>query len=226
MKRKPLFLVLMGPQGCGKGTQSEFLTDHFSIPSVTAGGLFREAIHKNNALGKKIKALVDQGGLLPDDLVHKVMKAALGRKAYLNGAIIDGYPRTPEQARLLDSIVKVSAAIIIQISDQVSVARLTNRLVCEKCGTNYNLRTRKPAVPGVCDRDGEKLVKRHDDTAPAIRARLKLYHETTEPVVDYYRKKKIAVAVDGEQPIVEVHEAIAAALEDELGIIKSSKVVR
>jgi adenylate kinase len=214
-----LIFVLLGPQGAGKGTQAEYLTDHFGIPALSVGQMFREEIAIGSDLGNKVKSFVDNGKLVPQDITNKVTANALKLPQYKAGIILDGYPRDLIQAEALAGIATVSALIDIEISDAEAINRLSQRLVCKTCGRSYNLVTRAPVVAGICDKDGGALERRKDDTPEAIRDRLQTYHSVTEPIVDYYRKQGTVALVNGEQPIVEVHESIVDGLK-KLGIEK------
>jgi len=214
-------MVLLGPQGAGKGTQAEYLTDHFGIPSVSIGSLLRAEIKAGTELGKKIAADVDSGKLVNQDITNAIIAAQLKQPEHADGIILDGYPRDLIQAEALDEIAHVDALVAIDISDIESVNRLSRRLVCSKCGKNYNEVSLPPATAGICDKDGAALTKRKDDEPDAIRDRLQTYHKETEPIIDYYQKQGIVARVNGEQPIVEVHEAIVLELKRSCGIEKA-----
>lgn len=208
-----LIFILLGPQGAGKGTQAEYLTDHFGIQSLSIGQALRAEAASGSDLGKRVQTFLDAGKLVPQEVTDEMILAALKKPEFAKGIILDGYPRNAAQAASLDRVAKVSALIAIDISDAEAINRLSHRLVCKTCGRSYNEITRPPVVPGVCDKDGGVLEKRKDDMPDAIRERLKTYHADTAPLIDYYAKQGIVARVQGEQPIVEVHEDIVAELK-------------
>jgi len=220
MANKRLILLLLGPQGAGKGTQAEYLEDHFGVKTVSVGSMLRAEMKKGSKVGKQVEAFVNSGKLAPNDLVDQIVEAQVHAKEYRKGVVLDGYPRDPAQAVTFDKFAKISAVVVIQISDDEAVERLKHRLVCEKCGMNFNEVSRPPVVKGICDKDGGKLMKRKDDKPKAIRGRLKIYHHETKRVIEHYAKKGLVAEVDGEQPIVEVHEAIVDVLKEKFGIKK------
>lgn len=208
MARKRLRAVLFGPQGSGKGTQGRMLADHFGVPLIGSGELFRAEIQEKTALGKLVKSYVSRGALVPDELVNAVVQKQLKAVAVDRGFILDGYPRNVEQAESLDKVVKINLALQIKISDGESLRRLLGRRQCSGCKTIFHIEDHKPAVEGHCDACGKALFKRDDDDEEIIRARLQAYHFMTEPLASYYRQRGVLLAVKGEQPIASLYEEL------------------
>lgn len=212
MKRKVKFVIL-GPQGAGKGTQAGFLSKHFHIPHISAGDELRAEIASGSSLGKKIASVIDGGGLLPSTFMNALMKKRLSKKDCAHGWLSDGYPRQLPQAKMLARFSPPDVVILLHISDQAAITRLSGRRVCPH-GHIYHIQHHRPTKrTGYCDHDGLKLKLRHDDTPSAIRKRLRLYHSETEPVLDWYRKKKIVVTVDAHDTIHNVYQSVLSALE-------------
>ena len=217
-------VILMGPQGSGKGTQAERLGPRLGLVKIATGDLFRTAIAAETDLGRQVKAIYDRGELVPDGLTVALVEERLDevarRKALgegVNGALFDGFPRTQAQAETLDAALAargaaVTAVIEIVVPIERLVARLAGRRVCERCGAVYHLEFNPPARRGVCDRCGGAVIQRDDDTPEAIKRRLGLYHQQTAPLLDFYRRRGLLVEVDGNRTIEEVTGAIVAAL--------------
>jgi adenylate kinase len=204
-------IVLLGPQGSGKGTQAKLISKYYGIPHISMGEVFRNVAEKNTELGRMVKSLIDKGKLVPDDITVKIVKDAI--KDCEKGFILDGFPRTIHQAKLLEDIVNIDFVLFIKISDEEGIKRLSNRVQCPKCGKIYNLYTSpQPKTDNVCDDCGLKLVQREDDKPDAIMKRLEIYHRKTEPLVDYYGKKGVLHSVNGEQTIEKVFEDIKKIL--------------
>ena len=208
---KPLYLTLIGPQGSGKGTQAELLRDYFRIPSLSMGAVLREIATQGTLEGDRIKVLLAQGSFIGNDVTGRLIIEHLSGKRYQNGVVLDGYPRDLVQARALSRTISLNAVVAIEISDAEATARLSGRIVCSTCGANYNLRTNPPLKPGICNTDGQPLKRREDDTPEAIKKRLLMYHEETEPLFRFY--KGITIRIHGEQTIAEVHQAIIEGLK-------------
>ncbi len=205
---KLLRVTLFGPQGSGKGTQGELLADRFDIPLIGTGELFREEIKSKSSLGKLVKSYVDAGTLAPDDLTNAVVQKHLKKQGSKRGFILDGYPRTVDQATQLDKFLKISLAIHIRISDDEAVDRLSGRVQCTKCRQTYHLKHSPPIKKDMCAICGGDLVRRADDTPSVIRKRLETYHFMTEPLTRYYRQRGVLLNVNGDQPIPYVFEEI------------------
>ena len=207
-------LVIVGPPGAGKGTQAKIIASKLSIAHISTGEIFLHHIRNQDALGKKVKAYYEKGNLVPDTLVHEVVKGALKNPAAKAGFMLDGYPRNLAQARFLDKEVHIDHTINIVVSDEDVIKRMTGRRLCD-CGAFYNLNIPelKPKDPTKCDKCGHKLTQRPDDNERAIRERLDVYHTQVLPVVEHYRKKGLVLDVDGSGTVEEVTALIVSALE-------------
>lgn len=200
-------ICLFGPQGSGKGTQAKILTDRLGIPHISTGDLFRLAIESGTELGKKVAGIVKSGTLVPDDVTFDLLKDRISQNDCASGFVLDGFPRTLTQARLLEEYMPIDHAVVLQISDDESLKRLTNRRHDLKTGAIYNLYTSpKPPQDMI-----PSLVQRPDDRAEAIAKRLVQYHQETEPLFMYYQDK--VLRVNGEQSIEQVADDIAQALQ-------------
>ncbi len=210
-------ILLLGPQGAGKGTQAEILSAKLNIPIVSLSRLFREEIDRNTGLGQAISEFVERGDRVPPDITDQLITGRLEEDDTVNGMILDGYPRTPEQIETLNKILKdlqrqLTHVIVLRIPDDLAVWRLSGRRVCSnpRCGANYHVEANPPKKdPNLCDRCGSPIIQRIDDVPDAIKHRLELYHRDSEPVIDYYRKQGILHEVDGSRTIDEVAGSIA-----------------
>jgi adenylate kinase len=184
-------VVLFGPPGSGKGTQSKFLVARFGIPQISTGDMLREHIQRGDDIGKAIEALMKAGSLVPDELVNELVRVRLAEPDCANGFILDGYPRTRQQAEVLMALLKElgrdEVVIHLVVDYNVIIARISGRRVCPKCGTLYNSSSRPPRVPGICDLDGTALVIREDDRESVVRERLEAYEKQTRPLIEYFR---------------------------------------
>ena len=205
--------ILIGCPGAGKGTQAKKLSKHYDIAHISTGDLLREQIANGTELGKKAKTYMDAGGLVPNEIIIGMMKEKIEG---LSGAfLLDGYPRTIEQADALATIVDIDLAINIDVADEVLVDRLTKRRSCPKCNAVYHLTNKPPKKDGICDSCGAELYQRDDDKEETIRNRLKVYRENTFPLIDYYSKKGKLVTIKGnEGTIDDVFANIEKALKD------------
>ena len=210
--KKRLRAVILGPQGCGKGTQGELLAEKFGIPVVSSGDLFRAEMTKGSSLGLIAQQYVATGCLAPDELVNGIMSSQLKSLDLTRGFLLDGYPRTVDQAAFLQRILPVNVAIFIKIPDELAVSRLLSRIQCPECKVIYNTRDVQPALSGICSVCGGKLKRRDDDVEEAIRVRLANYHFMTEPLERYYRMKDVLLMVKGDQSIDYVHETLMTKL--------------
>lgn len=210
-------VILMGPQGSGKGTQASRLASVLKIPQITTGDIVRKIEKENTPLGKEVKNLIDKGNLVPDATMDKIIKGRLSQEDCKKGFILDGYPRTLGQARFLDEITKIENVIVLEIPENITVDRISSRRVCKKCGANFNLKTMKPKMDGICDVCGNALIMRQDDHPSAIRKRLELYHKETSPIINYYKKKRLVTVINGNQKIEEVQKILMRLLRKRKG---------
>jgi adenylate kinase len=216
----PTYLVLLGPPGAGKGTQAKRLCAELGLPHVSSGDIFRQHLSAESELGLLAKRYMDQGELVPDDVTIAMIGDRLGQPDCSDGAILDGFPRTPAQADGLDGILAehggaVDAVLYVQVSDEELIHRLTGRLVCRANGHIYNLSFNPPEQPGVCDIDGSELYQREDDKEETVRNRIKVYQEQTAPLIEYYRQRDLLVDINGEQPAEQVTDEMLAAISKE-----------
>lgn len=217
--QSPLYLVLFGAQGSGKGTQARLLQDRYGIPQIATGDLFRHNLKNETELGQLAKGYMDRGELVPDEVTNAMVEERLSRPDVAAGAVFDGFPRNIAQAAALEKMLadkgaSVAQAIYIKVQEEELMRRLTGRRVCRGCQATYHLMFNPPAQPGICDRCGSPLYQRDDDKDEgAIRRRLQLYFEETLPVIDWYRSKGLLAEVEGEQSIQAVQGAIVALLE-------------
>lgn len=216
-------IILLGPQGSGKGTQSERVRARMSLASIATGELFRSAIKGETELGKRIKEIYDRGELVPDDITVALVEERLdsraqhGPQSHLAGALYDGFPRTAAQAQALDEMLarrgdEISVAIAIDVPREKLIERLSGRRVCSVCGRVYNVVSDPPKQPGVCDLDGGQIIQRADDTPEAVAKRLDLYELETAPLVDRYAERGLVVHIDGDRPIDDVTDDVVAAI--------------
>jgi adenylate kinase len=211
-------IVIFGPPGAGKGTQAKYISEEFNVPHISTGDILRENVREGTQLGKKAKEYMDKGALVPDDLLIDLIKERLQKPDTRRGFLLDGYPRTLAQARALDRILddinkNLDAVVNVDVGANELVRRLGGRLTCRKCGASYNIKTKTPKVPGICDVCGGELYHRADDTEAAIKNRIEVYKKQTQPLIDYYKKKGLLIDIDGEREIDEVRSDIMKALE-------------
>jgi adenylate kinase len=187
-------LVIFGPPGSGKGTYASRLQARLGIDVIATGDLLREVMKEETPLGRKVKGFVEKGQLVPDDVVIQVLKQRLRRSSSEKGFILDGFPRTIEQARALEKLIKVDCVIRLTVPDWIIIERLSSRRICRSCGEVYNIRFLKPKVDGICDKCGGQLYQRSDDMPEVIKSRIGVYERQTEPVLQYYGKKRVPFA--------------------------------
>jgi adenylate kinase len=212
-----LNLILFGPPGAGKGTQAERLREDFQLPFISTGDMLRTNVSNETELGTKAKAFMDAGDLVPDDLIVAMAAERLQEEDAGDGFILDGFPRTIEQAKALDKQLsalgrRVTAALLIDVPDEEVIRRLSGRRVCVKAGHNYHVEFDPPKHEGVCDQDGSRLIQRDDDKADVIENRLRVYHEKTKPLVDYYDARGLMRRIDGTREPADVHGHIRAVI--------------
>lgn len=206
-------LILLGPQASGKGTQAEFLADKLKIPLISAGQILRDEVATKSEIGLEIKKQMDSGGLVSNAIVDKLVKNRLIKDDLKNGFIFDGFPRIRIQAKILATLTTITNVIVVEISDAEAMRRLSGRRTCPKCGKVYHLEFNPPKTAGLCDDDQEKLIIRTDDTPEAIHERLKIYHEETEEVIEYYEEQGLVIHINGEQSIEDVRKEIFQKLK-------------
>lgn len=212
-------VILMGPPGAGKGTQAQLITTLYNIPHISTGDMFREAVTKGTELGKKAKAFMDAGQLVPDEVTIGLMGERLAQPDCESGFLMDGFPRTINQADALDELLagigkKLDLVINIHVPTGVLIERMTGRLTCPQCKTVYHKVFQPPKQDGVCDKCGSGLQQRSDDTAvDTIKNRLEVYNQETSPLLEYYRQKGILAEVDGQRPQGQVFDDIRIYLE-------------
>jgi adenylate kinase len=212
-----LNLILFGPPGAGKGTQAERLERDFQLPFISTGEMLRSNVKGETELGKKAKQYMDAGDLVPDDLIVAMAADRLQEPDAQDGFILDGFPRTLDQAdalaKQLSSVGRrVTTALLVDVPDEEVVRRLSGRRMCVKSGHNYHVEFDPPKHEGVCDQDGSRLIQRDDDKPEVIENRLKVYHEQTEPLVEHYDEQGLMRRIDGTRPASEVHDHIRAVI--------------
>ncbi|MFV0401344.1 MAG: adenylate kinase [Oscillospiraceae bacterium] len=207
-------LILLGAPGAGKGTQAEIISEKLSIPILGTGNLIREAIKQGTPAGLEAKSYVDGGGLVPDDIVIQMLQDRMAQPDCAGGYILDGFPRNVAQAQALDRMgVVIDRVIDIEVSDEKITARMSGRRVCESCGSSYHVEYKPPQTEGICDIDGGKLIIRADDKPETVKERLRVYHEQTEPLKDYYNAVGKLYVVEGQEKVEDTTRLTMAALE-------------
>ena len=207
-------LILLAAPGAGKGTQAEILSEHYVIPTISTGAILRKAIKDGTELGRTAEKYINEGKLIPDDLMLKVMDERFKNDDCKNGFILDGFPRTLAQAEALSaSPIEIDKVLSIEVDDQTIIERLSGRLECRSCGTTYHTEHRPPKTSGVCDKCGGELGARDDDKPETVKQRLKTYHEQTEPLIEYYREKGLLRVAKGRSEIEETSKVVFEALE-------------
>ncbi|MBE9540775.1 MAG: adenylate kinase [Proteobacteria bacterium] len=206
-------LILLGPPGCGKGTQAKILIDTYHIPQISTGDILREAIKKESPLGIEAKTHMDQGSLVPDHLVIKIIEERLKQTDNNRGFILDGFPRTVAQAEALDTTLsemgsKLEYVFSIEVDDEELIRRLTGRRVCRKCGESYHIEFNPPRQDGLCDSCQGELYQRDDDKEETIRNRLKVYQDQTSPLISFYQRKDVLHSIDGIGSIEEIKKRL------------------
>ncbi len=204
-------IVLLGPPGSGKGTQGEMLSEKLGYVRLSTGDMLREAVRNGTELGKKAKTYMDSGALVPNDLIIGLMKEKIAQAE--GGVILDGFPRTVEQADALDQQLQVDLALNLDVPDEELINRLTKRRSCPDCNAVYHLIYNPPKAEGVCDKCGAKLYQRDDDKEETVANRLKVYRENTMPLIGYYEKKGVLVTIKGVGSIDEIYAQVEKAVQ-------------
>ena len=210
-------IIMLGAPGAGKGTQAKKIAEKYSIPHISTGDIFRANIKNNTELGQKAKTYMDKGELVPDELVVDLIMDRFKEADCANGYVLDGFPRTIPQAEALDKALSangesVDYAVNVEVPDENIINRMSGRRACVGCGATYHIQFNAPKVEGVCDTCGEKLILRDDDKPETVKNRLSVYHEQTQPLIDYYSKKGVLAEVDGTQAMDDVFNAIVNVL--------------
>lgn len=208
----PKRFIFLGPQGSGKGTQAKMLADFLNIAHISTGEIFRAAVDQDTILGKRIAAGLGSGKLILDDDTNTLVADRLSAVDVQNGFVLDGYPRTLNQANFLEKTAAPQKAILLELLDNEAIRRLMGRTNCSKCGAVFHEFYKRPKKDEACDSCGGDLVKRRDDTEESIAERLRLYHRETEPIITFYESLGRLVRVDGRPGIAEVHIAVKQAL--------------
>ncbi|MBR1419839.1 MAG: adenylate kinase [Selenomonadaceae bacterium] len=211
-------ILLMGPPGAGKGTQAENLVQTFSIPHISTGDMFRAAVKEGTELGKQAKACMDSGKLVPDEVTIGIVRERLSKDDCKDGFLLDGFPRTVPQAEALDKILadldtKLDKVLNIEVPNEDLIARAIGRRICKSCGATYNIKFNPTKVENVCDNCGGELYQRNDDNEETMANRLAVYEDQTKPLIDYYKRAGIYVAIDGRRAIDEVTKNLVEILK-------------
>jgi adenylate kinase len=213
-----MFLVLLGPPGVGKGTQAERLAEEMGLPHISSGELFRENIRAGTPLGKKAQSYIDRGELVPDEVTIGMVADRLSKTDSAEGALLDGFPRTIEQAQALDQVLakrnaSVTLVPYINAATETLLQRLGGRWTCRNCQVVYHILFSPPSEPGKCDACGGELYQRPDDTPETHRKRIQVYQDQTAPLIEFYRERGLLVGIDGETDIDGVYAELLAAVQ-------------
>ena len=206
-------LILLGAPGAGKGTQADILCKELDIPTISTGNILRAAIKNGTPTGMKAKAFMDEGKLVPDDVIIGIITERVAEEDCKNGYILDGVPRTIAQAEALEKAgIVFDDVVSIEISDEVIMERMSGRRVCEHCGASYHLVAVPPKQEGICDKCGGKLIQRKDDAPETVKARLEVYHKETEPLMAFYAQRGLLRSVENQPTVEETSQAILHVL--------------
>lgn len=212
-------IVVLGPPGAGKGTHGSRISDRFNVPQITTGDIIRDEISRETGVGKKAKEYVESGKLVPDEIVIEIMRKRLAQEDCEDGFVLDGFPRTIDQAEALDEITEIDTVINLGVPEDVLIKRLSSRRICRDCGEVYNLVSMRPEKPGICDECGGELYQREDDRPEVIKKRLVEYEEQTMPLLNYYREKSKVedVTIEKEKPVEKIIQMVFDALDRSVG---------
>lgn len=210
-------IIMLGAPGAGKGTQAKMIADRYNIPHISTGDIFRANIKNGTELGKKAKAYMDQGALVPDELTCSLVVDRIKQEDCADGYVLDGFPRTIPQAESLDAALRtmsenIDYAVNIDVPDENIVRRMSGRRACPSCGATYHIEHIPPKKEGICDRCSAELILRDDDKPETVLKRLGVYHEQTQPLIDYYSKAGVLVEIDGTKDMEDVFKAIIEVL--------------
>lgn len=210
-------IIMLGAPGAGKGTQAKMIADKYGVPHISTGDIFRANIKNGTELGTEAKKYMDQGLLVPDELTVKILLDRVADQDCKDGYVLDGFPRTIPQAQVLDKALAqlnetIDYAIDVDVPDENIVKRMSGRRACLACGATYHMEHVPPKMEGTCDRCGKELVLRDDDKPETVLNRLKVYHDQTQPLIDFYSEKGVLRTVDGTQPMEDVFESIVKIL--------------
>lgn len=217
-----MLIILLGPPGAGKGTQAERIVGMYKLVYISTGDILRGAVKNGTVLGRQAKEYMEQGQLVPDNLVVSIVNERLREPDCESGALLDGFPRTVSQARSLHQVLmkmdrKVDRVIHIDVDEEELIARLTGRRVCRDCGATYHIKFNPPKVRNVCDQCGGELYQREDDSLATVTERLAVYKKQTEPLISYYQKRELLATVDGNQEIEQIFKQICTVIDDSDG---------
>lgn len=212
-------LVLLGPSGAGKGTQASNIAKKYNVPYISTGDIFRTNLKNNTDLGNKVREVINRGDLVSDDLVNEIVKDRLEQPNMGNGYLLDGYPRTVEQAEFLSNYLeqknqKLDFVININVNPDILIERTSGRRICRNCATTYHIKFNSTKIEGICDKCGGELYQRKDDKVETVTKRIKIYTNQTMPLINYYTDKNLLVNIDGEKEIDEVFADIVKILGD------------
>ncbi|MDD5434727.1 MAG: adenylate kinase [Nitrospira sp.] len=218
MKSNGMRLIMLGAPGAGKGTQANKLSERFTIPKISTGDILRDAIKNGTSLGLKAKSFMDAGQLVPDDVVIGIVEEKLNSQECASGWILDGFPRTLQQAQTLDSMLKrintgINYVLNLDMDDEEIIKRLSGRRSCENCQSIFNIYFSIPVKDGVCDNCGGKLIQRNDDKEETVRERFRVYKEKTEPLIHYYSQQELLKKIDASEDIEVVFSKICSGIQ-------------
>jgi adenylate kinase len=218
--RSKLNAIIFGAPGSGKGTYASRLQTKLGVEVISTGDIFRELMKENSELGRKVRGYVEKGLLVPDDVVVEVLKQRLSKIPKGKGFILDGFPRTLQQTKILDSISKIDVILQLDVPDWIIIERLSSRRICRNCGTVYNIRFLKPKVEDVCDKCTGPLYQRSDDNPEVIKKRLQVYQDQTKPLLEYFKQKKLPFLVSSTTSLDQPPEPIVDKIVAELKKLK------